>query len=278
MTRILFVLLFINWWALNSATAQSFAPRSADYVFAATANDARAIWVNPAGLAVVPEASIMAEIVLQRPVDQDLRLSQLTFGFNSQGLSFGYNRERLLSNSSNHTYRFALARALRAWTLGFAVSHFRAGRNDTGFDVGIRYRLIPSIQFGAVIRNIGQPQLRNDILPITGVAGVGWTLLPRLLVVTGEAIAANRLEESGYDMAYRAGAQITFGRTLPVAGMTAVTLDENFGVTTWWLGVSLGALRQGVLVAALAPDDPSMRFESVSVAGIARNPLSARRR
>jgi hypothetical protein len=138
--------------------------------------------------------------------------------------------------------------------------------------------LYPSIQFGAVIRNIGQPQVRNDILPITGVAGVGWTLLPGMLVVTGEALAANRVAESGYDMAYRAGAQLTFGRTLPVAGMTAVTLDKDLGLTTWWLGVSLGALRQAVLVAALAPDDPSMRVESVSVAGIARNPLSARRR
>ena len=60
------------------AVGQTFAPRSLDYLFAATANDARAIWVNPAGLAIVSEASIMAELVVHRSPDADLRLSQLS--------------------------------------------------------------------------------------------------------------------------------------------------------------------------------------------------------
>lgn len=260
---------------LDVVVAQSFAPRSADYLFAATANDARAIWVNPAGLAVVPEASIFAELVLQRSLNQDIRLSQLSFGFNSQGLSFGYNRERLVIDSSNHTYRLALARALRLWTLGVAVSHFRSDINDTGFDIGVRYRLLPSLQLGAVLRNIGQPQVRNDTLPITGVAGVGWTVLPGFLTLTGEALAQNRFEEDGYDMHYRAAAQLSFGRALPVSALTALALDKDLGVTRWWLGLTLGGARRGVFVAGVTPNDPVMRLETFSAAGVASNPLAA---
>jgi hypothetical protein len=278
MARTLLLLTSITSLLFETALGQAFAPRSSDYLFAATANDARAIWVNPAGLAAVPEASLMAEFVLQHPANADLRLSQIAVGFNSQGLSFGYNRERLVTDSSNNTYRLALARALRGWTVGFAISHFRSGLNDTGFDAGIRHRLLPSIQFGLVVRNIGQPQVRSYTLPITGVASLGWTAMPGHLVITGETIARNRLAGSGYDMIYRAGAQLSFGRVLPIIGLTAVNFDNRLGVTMWSLGVSVGGVRRGVLVAGITPDDPSLRVETMSLTGIATNPLTAWRR
>ena len=277
LARVMPVLAGLVSLICNAASAQSFAPRSADYMFAATANDARAIWVNPAGLAAVPEASLMAEFVLQRPIDADLRLSQLTFGFNSQGLSFGYNRERLVSDSSNSTYRLALARALQGWTVGVSVSHYRSGLNDTGFDAGIRYLVLPSLQLRVVVRNIGQPQVRTDTLPLTGVAGLGWALMPGFLTLTGETIAISRFEESGYDMVYRAGANVSFGRVIPVAGLAAVTLDSDLGVTLWSFGVSVGGRRRGLAVAGVSPHDP-LRVENVSLTGIATNPLTAWRR
>jgi len=156
-----------------------------------------------------------------------------------------------------------------------AVSHFRSGNNDTGFDIGIRYSLLPSIQFGAVLRNIGQPEVRNDTLPLTGVASLSWTLLPDFLVVKGEAMAQNRIAETGYDMAYRAGAEVSLGRALPVSAFTAVNVDSDFGVTMWWLGASLGGARRGVFVAGVTPSDPATRVETVSAAGLATNPLTA---
>jgi hypothetical protein len=278
MVRILLLLANSVVLLVNTTHAQSFAPRSQDYMFAATANDARAIWVNPAGLATVPEASIMAEFVLLRPVMADLHLSQVTLGFNSQGLSFGYNRERLVTDVSNHTYRVAFARALQAWTVGLAVSHFRSGFNDTGFDAGIRYLLMRSLQLGVVLRNIGQPQVRFETLPATGVVSVGWAVLPRRLELAGEAVAQNRLVGSGIDMGYRAGARLSLAGAMPIAAMTAVSLDSDLGITTWFLGISVGGSRRGVLVAGLAPDDSQLRLETMSLAGIAINPLAARRR
>ena len=262
----------------NVAVGQTFAPRSMDYLFAATANDARAIWLNPAGLAVVPEASIMAELVAHRSSDADLRLSQITLGFNSQGLSVGYNRERLAIDSSNHTYRFALARALQGWTVGVSMSYFRSGQNATGYDAGIRYRLLRTLDLGVVLRNIGQPQVRSDTLPLTGVASLGWTVLGGALVLSGETLAQNRPSESGYTMHYRAGAQISVGRAVPISGLTAVHLNEDLGVTLWSFGLTVGRLRRAILVGGVSTNDPSVRLETLSVAGIATNPLTTWRR
>ncbi len=246
-----------------------------DYLFAATANDARAIWLNPAGLAVVPEASIMAEFVVHRSPEADLRLSQLSLGFNSQGLSMGYNRERLVSDSSNHAYRIAMARALQGWTIGISMSYFRNSLNDTGYDAGIRYRVLRSVDLGVVLRNIGQPQIRSDTLPLTGVVGVGWTILGGALVLTGETLAQNRLSESGYAMNYRAGAQLSVGRAIPITGLTAVHLDSDLGVTMWSFGLSVGRGRRGVLVGGVSTNDPSAHLGTLSLAGIATNPLTA---
>ena len=260
------------------AAGQTFAPRSMDYLFAATANDARAIWLNPAGLAVVPEASILAELVVHRLPDANLRVSQVSMGFNSQGLSMWYYRERLVTDSSNHTYRIALARALQGWTVGVAMSFFRNGLNDSGFDAGIRYRVLRSVDLGLVLRNIGQPQVRTDTLPLTGVMSLGWTVFRGAVVLTGETLAQNRLAGSGYDMHYRAGARLSLGRALPIAGLTAVHLDSRLGVLMWSVGISVGRNGRGVLIAGLTPGGRSARLETVSLMGMATNPLTTWRR
>lgn len=262
----------------SAAAGQTFAPRSADYLFAATADDARAIWVNPAGLAVLPQASILGEFVVQRPAVGDMRVSQISLGFNSQGLAFGYNRERLVTGSSIHTYRFALARPFRGWTLGVSASHFRSGINATSFDAGIRYRLLPSLHAGLVLRNIGQPEIRLDTLPLAGVGSLGWMVLPGTLLLKGEAVATNRLTDAGYDMSYRAGLQFSVGRAIPVVGIAAVHLGDRLGVNLWTFGFALGRDRRGILVADVAPPNgTSPRLETVSVTAMAINELPVRR-
>ena len=50
------------------AHGQYRAPRSMDYLLRATAWGARALWVDPGGLGTVHEASLMAEVVLERVV------------------------------------------------------------------------------------------------------------------------------------------------------------------------------------------------------------------
>jgi hypothetical protein len=53
--------------AASPLRAQLAAPRSASYLFSANVEDARALWINPAGLGVLPIASIYAEVAADRP-------------------------------------------------------------------------------------------------------------------------------------------------------------------------------------------------------------------
>lgn len=258
----------------STAAAQNFHPRSLDYLFAATANDARAIWVNPAGLAALPEASILAEVLVQRKPDASTRVSQLTLGFNSQGLSFGYNRERLVTDSSNHTYRLAFARGLSRWSIGLAVSHYRAGNSSVGFDLGVQYLLAGPIRIGLALRNMREPQLRLDTLPVTGVASAGIAIIPGTLVLAAESIVERRINETGYDVRYRGGARFGFARRFPIGGFGSAQLDHELGVMRWTFGISIGGSRRGIVVAGLVPGDPS-RVETISFTGLATNDLVA---
>lgn len=261
----------------STAAAQSFQPRSIDYLFAATANDARAIWLNPAGLAAVPEASILAEVLVQRKPDASTRVSQLTLGFNSQGLSFGYNKERLVTDSSNHTYRLAFARGLARWSVGLAVSHHRAGNSSTGFDLGVQYIVARPIRIGFVLRNVSEPQLRLDTLPVTGVASIGIAIIPGTLVLAAESIAERRINEIGYDVRYRGGARFGFTPGIPIAGFASALLENELGVMNCTFGISIGGSQRGIVVAGFVPGDPS-RIETISVTGLATNDLAPSRR
>ena len=171
----------------QAASGQSERSRSGDYLFASTAADARALWVNPAGLAVSMEASVLAEFVLQRPVDGDLRLAQWTLGFNSRGFSIGYQRDRFDEDPNTGAFRFGLSLPFRRGAIGAAFTFYRGNAvdstTDRGIDFGARYRLIPPLELGLVLRNVGRPVLRDVQAPLTGVLSAAWFPLPRHLVV-----------------------------------------------------------------------------------------------
>ncbi|MDJ0766947.1 MAG: hypothetical protein QNJ97_28490 [Myxococcota bacterium] len=257
---------------------QSTNPRSADYLFAATTNDTRALWLNPAGLAVVPEASVFGEFVLHHQPDSNLRVGQVSLGFNAQGLSFGYQRDRLTIGTSNHTYRLGLARSLRTWAIGVAFSYYNAGPDDRGIDLGLRYRLLPPVQIGLVLRNIGEPVVRSDTLPLTGVASIGFAALPGVLTLAAELIAQDRVSATGLDMGYRLGARLSPGLRVPAAALIAMNMDSDLKVYQLQVGISIGERRQGIVVGGLVPDGPSTYLEALSVTGLARNSLLAQRR
>src|SRR3970282_919601 len=74
------------------ADAQEVAPnRATTYLHPTDVRDARALWVNPAGLGVLRDASVYAEIAAQDPGARG-RLRQLSAGFNARGLGFAYQR------------------------------------------------------------------------------------------------------------------------------------------------------------------------------------------
>src|SRR5256714_14677217 len=122
--------------------AQVVPNRATAYLHPTDVRDARAIWVNPAGLAVQREASIYAELDVSNPGSRG-QLRQINAGFNARGLSLGYQRDVLDAGARGHTYRLGLAGGSGGPAAGVPGGPYRgdwgeaaggdAGRTDAGF-------------------------------------------------------------------------------------------------------------------------------------------------
>src|SRR3989441_2349656 len=102
------------------------------------------------------------------------RLRQLTLGFNSRGLSFGYQRDVFDGGLRGHTYRTGLAGTYHGLGVGIAATLYRGAASGTGWDLGLTYPLQPTLAAAAVITNIGQPTIRGVRLATTYIPGLSW--------------------------------------------------------------------------------------------------------
>ena len=268
--------------ATQVAAGQSVRPRSGDYEFASTVHDIRALWVNPAGLGIVADASIMAELTLERPLGGDLRLAQWSAGFNRWGLAIGYQRDRFSEDSNTGTLRFGLALPFRRGAAGAAFSFYSGNALDTadtrdmGLDLGFQYRLLAPVNLGIVVRNIGRPDLRDSRAPITGAVSLALRALPQHVLVAGEVLAAERLLESGYEVSYRAGMQLSTGGRRPFTLITAVDLGRGLAFDRWLVGVAVGGPDRVAALASGGFQSPNDRLDRVSLGGVSSRTLGAR--
>lgn len=258
---------------LQGAAAQSVRPRSADYLLAASANEVRALWVNPAGLATVVDASVMAEFVLERPVGEGLRLAQWTLGLNSRGLSVGYQRDRFDTDPNTGALRFGLALPFPRGSLGAAMSFYQGSAvedvSHRGIDVGLRYRppMLP-IDLAVVLRNIGRPVPRDVQQPVTGILAVHVSTLASHVDLAAEVVAAERLAASGIDMTYRGGVRLSLGGALPFAGFGTLDLNGDLRIRQWAVGLVVGGTDRGVLLGSGPAGSGMTRLERLSLAGV----------
>jgi hypothetical protein len=259
-------------WVLQPATAAAQAePRSRDYLFITGVDDVRAVWVNPAGLGRIPEASVMAEGVLDR-TGGSARLSQYTFGLNSRGLGLAYERDRSRDSLSVGVVRIGLGLPLRRGSIGVAMTDYGRGR-EQGYDLGLRYGVLARFEAGLVVRNINRPRVTpvEPPLPIVTLVGASWILAPQLVTVSGEAIAVERLgTASGFDVSYRGGFVLRTGGSWPVALHAAARVNSAGALRQWSLGVVIGGLDRVGLVASANPTTglgEPQRFSAVGVAG-----------
>ena len=253
-----------------AAPAQQSEPRSRDYLFITSVDDIRAVWVNPAGLGWVPEASVMAEAAMDR-AGGSARLSQYTFGLNSRGLGLAYERDRSRDSVSIGVVRIGLGLPLGRGSIGVAMSNYGRARAQ-GYDVGLRYALLAGLEAGLVVRHINRPRLTflEPPQPIVTLVGASWTIAPRLATVSGEAIAVERLgTASGFDMRYRGGFVVRATRPWPLALHAAALVTSAGALRQWSLGVVIGGLDRVGLVASAEPatglGEPR-RFSAVGVA------------
>lgn len=218
------------------ALAQLPHPRSADYLTVAAVDDVRAAWVNPAGLARVLEASIMAEAVVDRL--PETALAQYTVGMNSRGFSVSFARDRAPDTVPVSMTRFALGLPFPRGAVGIGVTLFRASAHDEGVDLGLHYRLARAVDIAAVVRHIGRPAARGTEAPLMGLVGARWRALPSLVTVDGEVLAADS-GDGRPAIRYRGMLHfLTTGRSRRVEVLTGVELARG-RVERWVLGIGL---------------------------------------
>ncbi len=261
----------------NAALSQGVTVRSRDYLFLTNVADVRALWVNPAGLALVTEASLLGEFTVQR-TGGEIRLEQYSLGFNSRGVSIGYQRNRFEGESAVGILRTGLGVPFRHGTFGVAASRYSQDSTKSyDADLGVIYVPSVRVQFGLAVRHLGRPLVRLAKLPITTVGAA--QLTTSIVQVTWETLAAERLAptESGFNFAHRAGARVAFPGRTPVILLGSVDLGSNLRIDRIHVGFSIGRTRQITSIASAVSRNNSPVFEQISATFIAINPLTVNR-
>jgi hypothetical protein len=243
-----------------SLPAQAVPNRATGYLTAADVSDARALWVNPAGLATHHEASIHLDLTVRQPGARG-QLGQITTGFNARGLSFGYQRDNLPSGIHGHTYRLGLAGAYNRLAAGMAITAYRGGTKGTAWDVGARYDWRPQVSFGGAIRNLGRPTVRGvredvTFVPATTIRMAGELLAVSLQATLGPAATRGYTLEARAQLPGRAGVGL-LGR---------VDADRSWRRRALVFGLSVGRLDQVGLVGS-TPGDFS-QIDAASLYGV----------
>lgn len=244
----------------NGGAAQAVSNRAADYLFQTDVTDARALWLNPAGPAIARNASIYADLVAANLGADSLRLAQVSAGFSSRGLAFGYQYDDL-DTGVGHTYRVGAAGAAGALTAGFAAAWYRGGTNAWGYDVGATYVVGRRLVVGASAANIGQPLVRGTRLDFALIPGFTATPL-------GPALELSALGRFGGSAdGYAIGLRWHLPATLRGALLARLDTDDQLELDRFAFGVAIGGQDQVGLVAT-TPRDVS-RVDAASLYGVA---------
>src|SRR5439155_302435 len=215
------------------------------YLHPTDVSDARALWVNPAGLGHFPEASVHLDLTVGDPGAKG-QLRQLTLGLNSRGLSLGYQRDLFSSGRRGHTYKLGYAAGRGGLAAGFATALYRGGTSGTGWDVGILYDWTPALSIGGVIQTLGQPVVADSTLRLTYVPSATLQLAGRRVVLS----ALSRLTSDGVT-GYGFGLRGTLraGTSLPLGLLARLDTDRSLRRGGFAFGFSLGAADMAGLVA-----------------------------
>lgn len=244
------------------AHAQVATNRAASYLVATGVTDARALWVNPAGLAARPEASVLLDLTVVQPGAKG-RLGQVTAGFNAHGLAFGYQRDNFPTGVHGHTYKLALASGSGGLSGGVAFALYRGGTGGgSGWDFGLRYDWLPTVTIGGVIRNVGQPTVRGVRQVAAAVPAVTVRPAGSLLSLSAQASFASSTAARGYAVE----AEALWPRSPRVGLLVRYDTDGSLHHRALLFGLSIGS-RDRVGAVASTPGDFS-KVDAASVYGV----------
>ena len=262
--KLLFIVALAAGASGRPAVAQQVAPnRATAYLFTTDVHDARAIWLNPAGLGVLREASIYAEASVGDPGSRG-KLRQLNAGFNSRGISFGYQHDVLDDGLKGNTYRLGLAGGSGGLAVGADLTRYTgSGAKGTGWDVGVTYVPTPPLDVGLVVTNIGQPVVRGLQQRLTYIAGLTWTPIPAFHVSSDARITPDSVASYAFGVSWTSG----FGPSgWPLALLARLDTDGDLRRGAFAFGLSLGG-RDRIGMVLTTPGDLS-RVDQASLYGL----------
>lgn len=256
------------------AAAQSVTPnRATAYLFPTDVRDPRAVWVNPAGLGVLRDAAIYAELSVGDPGARG-RLRQINAGFNSRGLSLAYQRDIFDGGLRGSTLRLGLAGGSQGLAGGVAVARYGGtGIKSTGWDFGITYLAHPQLTVGAVAANIGQPVVGGQRQRFTFVPGLTWHPgpIPAVAFSTAAHITPDSVASYAFGLSWRTPGASSW----PIEIIARLDTDGGLRRSAFVLALSIGGQnRFGAVVST--PGDAS-HLDGASVFGlVTRQPTSRR--
>jgi hypothetical protein len=243
------------------ALAQGVTNRAASYLVPTNVSDARALWVNPAGLATRPEASVLLDLTVVQPGATG-RLGQVTAGFNARGLSFGYQRDNSLNGIHGHTFKLGLAANYGKFAGGADLAFHGGANRGASWDLGVRYDWLSSLTVGGVIRNIGRPRIfgvrqATSLVPAATLRPFG-----TVLALSAQAIIVSDSSARGYTVE----AEVLWPRAPSVGLLARYDTDGSLHARTLLFGLSIG-IRDHVGAVASTPGDFS-KVDAVNVYGV----------
>ena len=267
-------LLCVAALSTNRIGAQQVPNRATAYLFPTDVRDPRAIWVNPAGLGVLRDASIYAELSVGDPGASG-RLRQINAGFNSRGLSLAYQRDIFDAGIRGGTLRLGIAGGSQGLAAGVAVARYGGtGISSTGWDVGVTYVAMPGLTVGAVAANLGQPVVGGQRQRIAIVPGLTWHPAPIRAFALSTVAHLTAHAEASYAFGVGWRTPGTSSRR-PIEIIARLDTDGGLRRSAFALALSIGGQnRFGAVVTT--PGDAS-HIDAASVYGVVTREPSVRR-
>jgi len=163
--------------AATRLAAQAALPAPpARYLLTTDVADARALWINPAGLARRLEASIGADVAADRFPGAGLQLSQYGASVLSRGLAFSWIHDRYPGGGAVNAYAIGAGLGDELLSAGVTRRWYRGLVRYSAWDLALRGRYGSNVQFSLVGRGIGSPLIDSTYRP-TLVPGASLALL-----------------------------------------------------------------------------------------------------
>lgn len=167
------------------AAAQSFIPQAQRYLLSPDVSDARALWVQPAGLTRRREATLA--VFGSGGHGGVSGVAQYGAILANGGIALGYQKDRIPGGFSGDTWMVGFAFGVPMAAIGATRSwHRSGGRTDGAFTVGGRYAPAGLMDVSVVWRDIGSPVVLGDTIRSTLLPAAGLNLLGGRARLSGE--------------------------------------------------------------------------------------------